>query len=353
METTEKKLTMLTSNLMFMLLAVAFIAISFIMAMMGVGLKLSIFIIQYVIITIPIILLMKSKGLSIRKTFRFKKITFGQGFLSLLMTVLALPAAYTLNFIMNYILIKLDLFQVQTMDVGTGTINFFIMIFFISITPGICEEFFFRGLMLSGYEEKLKPSTAIFLTGVLFGIFHFNLQNLLLPTLLGIVFGWLVYTTGSIYSSMLGHGLFNLIGLSIMYSQDTVSSDDLSTSIEMVESEGLVVIAVMVFFSAIAFGLLLLVGRAIKSISKSYEQGDQILIQDKSLLVIENDGRMIKVMDKDEEKLINLKKLKDLEHGLVKQVKTNEAKEKVTPLDILSVGVVILLYVGLTVMSYL
>ena len=225
---------------------------------------------------------MKLTNVDIKKAFRLNKISFKTVFKIVLITLVCLPIAYFLNLVLNVILIKLDLFQVQTMDMGTGTLNFFIMFFLISITPGICEEVFFRGMMLSGYESKMKPLNAIILTGVLFGLFHFNLQNLMLPMFLGVMLALVVYITNSIYSSMILHSIFNAIGLVIMYFVPEVENIEatpaemeavLEASIELLEQSAPILLGFLLFVSIICGGLLYVL---INGLKKDYiKKGSQ------------------------------------------------------------------------------
>ena len=62
-----RKSTFLTANVMFMILAFTFIIGSFVMAYLKTNFRLSIVIIQYVIIFLPILIVMKVKGVDIKK----------------------------------------------------------------------------------------------------------------------------------------------------------------------------------------------------------------------------------------------------------------------------------------------
>src|SRR5699024_4587010 len=74
----------------------------------------------------------------------------------------------------------------------------------------------FRGTIMNAYEG-LSKKKAIIYSAVLFGLFHLNLQNLVGPILLGIIFGIIVYKTNSIYSSIIAHTINNGIALTIGY----------------------------------------------------------------------------------------------------------------------------------------
>jgi len=83
----------------------------------------------------------------------------------------------------------------------------------VSITPAICEEFFFRGFVQGSFEYKLKPFTAIFLTSFFFGVYHFNPYGLLPLIVLGMYLGFSVYQTNSLIVSMVLHFLNNFISI--------------------------------------------------------------------------------------------------------------------------------------------
>ncbi len=83
----------------------------------------------------------------------------------------------------------------------------------VSVTPAICEEFFFRGFVQGSFEYKLKPFTAIFLTSFFFGVYHFNPYGLLPLIVLGMYLGFSVYQSNSLIVSMVLHFLNNFISI--------------------------------------------------------------------------------------------------------------------------------------------
>ncbi len=83
----------------------------------------------------------------------------------------------------------------------------------VSITPAICEEFFFRGFVQNSFAFKLKPFTAIFLTSIFFGLYHFNPYGLLPLIVLGMYLGFSVYMSNSIVVPITLHFLNNFIAI--------------------------------------------------------------------------------------------------------------------------------------------
>ncbi len=78
----------------------------------------------------------------------------------------------------------------------------------IAVTPAICEELLFRGLILSGFR-RLGMWSAILATSLLFGLAHASIYRLLPTMALGIVFGYAVWKTNSIVAGMICHALNN------------------------------------------------------------------------------------------------------------------------------------------------
>jgi len=88
----------------------------------------------------------------------------------------------------------------------------------IGVTPAICEEAFFRGLILSGLR-RLGPWPAIIICGLLFGLAHSSIYRLLPTFFIGVLLTWLVWRTGSIWTSIVAHTLNNGIAATLVYNK--------------------------------------------------------------------------------------------------------------------------------------
>ena len=75
----------------------------------------------------------------------------------------------------------------------------------VAFAPAICEEMLFRGFVFSGFKNSYKKWTAIIISAIIFGVFHTSLIRLIPTAILGGVFAYLVYSTGSLFSSMICH----------------------------------------------------------------------------------------------------------------------------------------------------
>ncbi len=105
--------------------------------------------------------------------------------------------------------------------------DFVSIVLSVALVPAFCEEFLFRGFVQTSFEQKLKPFWAITLTGILFGIFHFNPYAIIPLVALGIYFSYLAFVTESIFVPIILHFVNNFFTVSIFYftkSEDLVKT---------------------------------------------------------------------------------------------------------------------------------
>jgi hypothetical protein len=100
--------------------------------------------------------------------------------------------------------------------IANNIVEFFAIVIFAALTPAICEEFLFRGLVQKSFEYKFKAFWAILLTSFIFSIFHFNPYGLIPLILLSMYFGFAVYVTDSIFISIILHFSNNFFSVFIM-----------------------------------------------------------------------------------------------------------------------------------------
>jgi sodium transport system permease protein len=85
-----------------------------------------------------------------------------------------------------------------------------------ALIPAVCEEFAFRGFILSGLQRGYTTRTSILLSAVMFGILHVLLslfQQLFPGTLLGLVLGLLAIKSRSIVPGIVFHAINNSLGI--------------------------------------------------------------------------------------------------------------------------------------------
>jgi len=80
----------------------------------------------------------------------------------------------------------------------------------LAVVPAVAEELLFRGVILNGIKKR-GVFKAVLISAICFTLMHTSPQQTVYQFILGIIFGYALYTTGSIYMSMLIHFVNNLI----------------------------------------------------------------------------------------------------------------------------------------------
>lgn len=83
----------------------------------------------------------------------------------------------------------------------------------VSVFAPLFEEWLCRGLVLRGLLKKLNPASAIMVSAAFFAILHLNPWQAIPAFLLGLLFGYVYYKTGSLKLTMLMHCVNNTLAL--------------------------------------------------------------------------------------------------------------------------------------------
>jgi membrane protease YdiL (CAAX protease family) len=93
-----------------------------------------------------------------------------------------------------------------------------VTIFLVGVLPAIGEELFFRGILQKLFIQILKSAwPGIIFTAFLFSAFHMQFLGFIPRMALGIVLGALYWYSGSLFTSMLGHFIFNAVNILLIY----------------------------------------------------------------------------------------------------------------------------------------
>lgn len=103
--------------------------------------------------------------------------------------------------------------------------NLWVTAIFTVIVAPIGEEFVFRKLIIDR-TQKYGPLVSIGLSGLMFGLMHGNFYQFFYCFALGIILGYMYYTTGKLYLTIAIHAAVNFIG-SVVSSLLTPISDAL------------------------------------------------------------------------------------------------------------------------------
>lgn len=202
---------------------------------------------QFMFILIPVIILSMLQGNSAKQAFRLNVPKQSVLWLSILGVLVIQPAIQAYMFLQNKLLTSLpfggqfitslkelmESFESATLSLVTAdNVGEFILVaFVIAVTPAICEEFFFRGLVLTNFERIMTPSKTIFMTGFIFAIFHFHPFNILPLMLLGYFLSYSVYYSNSILTGIIVHFINNFLTAWLVYKYGKEGFEDAKGSI--------------------------------------------------------------------------------------------------------------------------
>lgn len=82
-------------------------------------------------------------------------------------------------------------------------------LFHVAIVPAICEETLYRGYVMRAFEKSWGIWPAIIVSGLLFGMYHVQLSNLIPLATLGMLFAYITWVTKSIYPAIVAHFVNN------------------------------------------------------------------------------------------------------------------------------------------------
>lgn len=237
----NRKITLTGANIVFLIFALAFIAYQFIGSLLfGVEVFTNniypLLLVNELILILGLVLIYTSlKKVNIKETFRFNKPGLVPVILIILISFFAYLVAAMLNNTLVYFLQFIGKIPAQPIPIPGNIRELLLGLLIVAVLPGVCEEMMHRGLLLRAYERR-GSYKAVVITSIFFGLFHFDLTNLLGPIFLGLIIGYYVIRTNSIFAGMLAHFLNNAIAEIWQYLQSdktltkyvTVSSDELS-----------------------------------------------------------------------------------------------------------------------------
>jgi len=131
--------------------------------------------------------------------------------------------------------------------------DFLITFLVVAVIAGVGEELLFRGLIQTHLGFAIKnPHIVIWLTAIIFGVFHLQFYGVVPRILLGAIMGYLFYWSGSIKYSMLAHVTnngFQVIATYVMIQQGEVINMDEEMSFPIYVSIGALIITAALIFT--------------------------------------------------------------------------------------------------------
>lgn len=164
-------------------------------------------ILQFIYIFMPAMIYAAMSKDSNENIFKIRKLDKSQFIKIIILAILMIPIT---TLIANVVSSLLNINNV--VNIYYGNIPIWFIFFSVVFIPVICEETFFRGAILHGYQN-VGVWRGIIASAFVFGLFHLNLYQFSYTFVLGIVMAATVYYTQSILSSMIIHGVNNFVAI--------------------------------------------------------------------------------------------------------------------------------------------
>ena len=97
------------------------------------------------------------------------------------------------------------------------------LFFVLALSPGVCEELFFRGALLSGLRRGLPPGRVVFWQALLFGAAHASVYRFLPSAAVGALLAAIALRTRSVVPAILLHVAYD--GFQVLAFQATWAAD--------------------------------------------------------------------------------------------------------------------------------
>lgn len=91
----------------------------------------------------------------------------------------------------------------------TGDHFVLITLLHVGLVPSVCEEVLYRGYVQRALEKSWGIWAAIILSGLLFGLYHIRLTQVIPLAVIGMLLAWIVWKSDSIFPAMAGHFVNN------------------------------------------------------------------------------------------------------------------------------------------------
>ncbi|MDR2009990.1 MAG: CPBP family intramembrane metalloprotease [Bacteroidales bacterium] len=101
-----------------------------------------------------------------------------------------------------------DYIENLTGDYPIGIPTFFSLV----VLAPFFEELIYRGIILDGLLKRYSAVTSILISGLIFGLLHLNLVQIIPAFVAGIFIGWVYYKTRNLICTIIIHVCMNLTG---------------------------------------------------------------------------------------------------------------------------------------------
>ena len=162
-----------------------------------------------------------------KQVFPIRKPKLSAIFGTILLWISSFLAIMIITMIIAYFFPQEMLGVSQALGMEFASVTFIISFAIVSISPAVCEEAVFRGVVMHSFDKGKNKWIAIILTGLIFGAFHGSIWRFVPTALLGIMLGYIVYETDNMIYGALFHALNNAVPLFSIFSMKSIYSNEM------------------------------------------------------------------------------------------------------------------------------
>ncbi|MBO4265911.1 MAG: CPBP family intramembrane metalloprotease [Lachnospiraceae bacterium] len=164
-------------------------------------------------ILIPAVIYVLVKNLDLRNDLGFRRLKPGTVLMCILLTMFVSPVASFVNVVSQLFVSNTMTQMSDTLLGGSG-----IAVWFLTAVYGpFCEEFVFRGIFCNRYEQYVGPLRAGFISAMLFGLAHMNINQAAYVFVLSVIFSIINRAAGSVLPSLIIHMCINGFNMLMMF----------------------------------------------------------------------------------------------------------------------------------------
>ncbi len=146
----------------------------------------------------------------------------------------------------------------------TGDYLIMLTIMHVAMVPAICEEIMYRGYILRLFERSWGIWAAIIVSGLIFGLYHLRLTQVIPLAVIGMVLAWVTIKSGSLIPAIFGHFVNNAGSVIVAHMRpDLMFEEEITTELP---SLWLVLVSAVVSF---------ILFKAVIQIANMYQQNQE------------------------------------------------------------------------------
>jgi len=216
---------------------------------------------------IPVFAYTIKKGDSIVEAFGFKGIKVATFFQTILLVIVVSPMAMFANVLSQFFVPNT---MVQGVDQFASESVGLTLVATVICAP-IVEEIVCRGFFTNRINKTMSFTAAAIISALMFGILHMNINQFCYATVLGLIFAYTNRASGSIFTSMIMHIVFNGYNMALLFMMNWAMEQvgmDFAEAAEAERANTSSMISTAVVLGVLAVGSFFLTRLILKSIAK-------------------------------------------------------------------------------------